>query len=135
MDSYTIAFGIRNVTHRDIALQEAYRVRNICRCVSVDASFGMEFSVRPIRVEGGYSVAQMRRCAMSAQSARLNQTLISCAPKHVAHGLQRQVLRARFVHLSGCTAPGRDVVGRHDPDQAASTEYGHLLQSALVTLQ
>lgn len=26
MDSYTVAFGIRNVTHIDLALQEAFRV-------------------------------------------------------------------------------------------------------------
>lgn len=26
-DSYSIAFGIRNVTHIDTALEEAYRVR------------------------------------------------------------------------------------------------------------
>ena len=27
MDSYTIAFGIRNVTDKDAALRDAYRVR------------------------------------------------------------------------------------------------------------
>ena len=31
-DSYSIAFGIRNVTHIDRALQDSYRVRCCCCC-------------------------------------------------------------------------------------------------------
>ena len=33
-DSYSIAFGIRNVTHIDTALEEAYRVRGPLRACS-----------------------------------------------------------------------------------------------------